>query len=107
MAIKILHRMNWKNRTAAPATMVDEYSIDEGATWVSRAEFHQWHDSLIEVVDTYASAKVTEQSIPTVNNKGNRKMKLSPHTKQPIPFVVILIGIVVSCIIMLPFMLWG
>ena len=60
MAIKVLHRMNYKDRTAAPCTMVDEYSIDEGVTWISRSEFHQWHDDLIEVVNTYASAKVED-----------------------------------------------
>jgi len=41
--------------------MVDEYSIDGGVTWISRSEFHQWHDDLIEVVDIYPSAKVNEE----------------------------------------------
>ena len=59
MAIKVLHRMHWKDRSAPPCTMVDEYSIDDGATWISRSAFHQWHDSLIEIVNTYPSAKVT------------------------------------------------
>ena len=53
--------MNWKDRSAAPCTMVDEYSIDGGDTWISRSEFHQWHDDLIEVVDAYPSAKVREE----------------------------------------------
>ena len=60
MPIKVLHHMNWKNRSSAPATMVDEYSIDEGATWMSRVEFHRWHDSLIEITDTYPNPKVTD-----------------------------------------------
>ena len=58
MPIKILHRMLWKDRSDAPCTMVDQYSIDDGATWISRSEFHQWHDDLIEILDTYPSAKV-------------------------------------------------
>jgi len=57
MPIKVLHRMNWKDRSAPPCTMVDEYSIDGGVTWISRSEFHQWHDDLIEIVNTYPSAK--------------------------------------------------
>ena len=61
MPIKVLHRMNYKDRTAAPCTMVDEYSIDGGDTWISRSEFHQWHDDLIEIVNAYPSAKVTEE----------------------------------------------
>lgn len=56
--IKVLRRSNWKDRSAPPCTMVDEYSIDGGDTWISRAEFYQWHDSLIEVVNNYPSAKV-------------------------------------------------
>jgi len=47
--IPVLRRENWKDRTAAPCTMVTEYSIDGGKTWMSRKEFHQWHDSLIEI----------------------------------------------------------
>jgi len=47
--IKVLHRLNWKNRTVAPCTMVDEYSIDGGKIWMSRAAFHQWHDNLIDI----------------------------------------------------------
>jgi len=60
-SIPVLKRANWKDRSAAPCTMVDEYSTDGGDTWISRAEFHQWHDSLIEVVNTYPSAKVSEE----------------------------------------------
>ncbi len=64
MPIKVLHRMNWKNKAAPACTMVDEYSIDGGDTWISRYEFHQWHDSLIEIINTYPSAKVSEEERP-------------------------------------------
>jgi len=47
--IPVLRRENWKDRTAPPCTMVTEYSIDGGKTWMSRKEFHRWHDSLIEI----------------------------------------------------------
>ena len=61
MPIIVMHRMNWKDRSAPPCTMVDEYSIDEGDTWISRTEFHQWHNDLIEIMDTYPSAKVNHE----------------------------------------------
>ena len=60
MTIAVLHRMNWKDRNSPPCTMVDEYSIDDGDTWITRKEFHQWHDSLIEIIDAYPSAKAKE-----------------------------------------------
>ncbi len=63
MPIKVLHRMNWKNKAAPPCTMVDEYSIDEGVTWMSRVEFHTWHNSLIEIVDAYPSARVSNEKL--------------------------------------------
>lgn len=58
MPIKVLHRMNWKNKAAPPCTMVDEYSIDGGDSWLSRKEFYQWHDDLIEIVDAYSTTKL-------------------------------------------------
>ena len=58
--IVVLHRVNWKDRAAAPCTMEDEYSIDEGDTWMSRAQFHNWHNNLIEIIDAYPSARVCE-----------------------------------------------
>lgn len=62
MAIKVLHRMHWKDRSAPPCTLVDEYSIDDGDTWMCRSEFYQWHDDLIEIVNTYPSAKVNHEA---------------------------------------------
>ena len=61
MPIVVLKRVNWKDRSAPPCTMVDEYSIDEGDTWISQSEFHQWHDDLIEIVNTAPSARVSEE----------------------------------------------
>ena len=61
MPIEVLHQMKWKDRSKAPCTMVDQYSIDGGKTWMSRSEFHQWHDDLIEIVNMYPSAKVSEE----------------------------------------------
>ena len=58
MPIKVLHRMHWKDRSAPPCTIIDEYSIDDGATWISRSAFYRWHNSLIEIVNAYPSAKV-------------------------------------------------
>jgi hypothetical protein len=56
--IVVLHRMNWKDRSAAPCTMVDEYSVDDGDTWISRAEFYQWKDDLVEILPTAPSANI-------------------------------------------------
>lgn len=61
MPIKVLKRSNWKDRAAAPCTAVDEYSIDEGVTWMSRAEFFQWHDDLIEIVNNYPSVNLVDK----------------------------------------------
>ncbi len=55
--IQVVRRSNWKDRTAAPCTMVDEYSIDGGKTWLSRKEFYQWHDSLIEIIPFHKLVK--------------------------------------------------
>ena len=57
MPIKVLHRMNWKDRSAPACTMVDEYSIDDGVTWMSRIVFYQWHANLIEITNTYPNPK--------------------------------------------------